>query len=346
VLAVLALVGGVGLAAYGAAWLLLVKEGEEESEAKRLLGGRVEGPALTAVLIALVGCGLFLSMLDRVGDQTFSMALIAALVGAVYWSQQHRRAQEPAPPAAQPPPAPSAQPWWREPQQEPYVWAPDDGPYEKEPHRPRRGAPWLAVVVFFLALGAAAIGIAASWGARPLGTSLEIGFGAALGVFGLGFLISARWGRLGGGSVVAAVLATALLVGAAALPKSIGTHWSQTTWRPASAAELRSSYELGAGEGDLDLTALKLSDGQTVSTRVELGAGVVKVTVPDNVNVRLHLQVGLGDVQLPGNLGKEIDVQPGLDRTTTLKPPNGTTAVGTIRLDLAVGLGELKVVVR
>ncbi|MCW2869535.1 MAG: rane protein [Streptomyces oryziradicis] len=344
VLAVLALTGGVGLVAYGLAWLLIVQEGEEESEVRRLLGGRVEGPALTAVVVALVGCGLFLSMLGSPGNQTFSLVLLASLAGAVYWSQQRRRAQEPAPPAAQPPPSPSAEPWWRETIREPYVWAPDDGPYEKEPRRPRRQAPWLAIATFFVALAAAAIGIAASWGGRPLGTSLEIGFGAALGVFGLGFAISTRRGRLGGGSVVAAVLVTALLVGAAAVPKSVGTQWSDATWRPASVAELQSSYKLGAGEGDLDLTALKLSHGQTISTRVELGTGLVKVVVPNNVTVRLRLRVGLGDVQLPSDYGQNIDVKPGLDRTTTLGPAYRATTVGTIKLDLKVGLGELRVV--
>src|SRR4051794_24332468 len=60
VLAVLALTGGLGLVVYGVAWLLVPAEGDgpRESEAHRLLSGRVEGPALTAVLFALVGCGL------------------------------------------------------------------------------------------------------------------------------------------------------------------------------------------------------------------------------------------------------------------------------------------------
>ncbi len=60
VLAVLGAAGGLGLVAYGFAWLLIPSYGEDENEGRRLLSGRVEGPALTAVLAALVGCGLFL----------------------------------------------------------------------------------------------------------------------------------------------------------------------------------------------------------------------------------------------------------------------------------------------
>jgi phage shock protein PspC (stress-responsive transcriptional regulator) len=135
VLAVLALTGGLGLLVYGVAWLLLPHEpGPDgdggESEARRLLSGRTEGPALTAVLVSLVGAGLFLSMLSRPVFQIFSLVLLAATAAAVHWSVRQRtlRGAEPdAPPAAQPPPAPSGLPWWRAPEPHPYVWGPDDG---------------------------------------------------------------------------------------------------------------------------------------------------------------------------------------------------------------------------
>ena len=372
VLAVLALTGGVGLIAYGLAWLLVPQEGEEKSEAHRLLSGRIEGPALTAVLVALVGCGLFLSMPGNPGNQAFSLALLAVLAGAVYWSQQHRRAQRhgasaaappgaaaDAPPAAQPPPSPSTALWWREPITKDtavgtggYLWGPDDGPYQethrqawRERRRAARGREGsrLGILVFFLAATAAATGTAVSWRSQPLGTSLEIGFGCALGVFGLGYVVSTWFGRLRGGTVVAAVLATVLLVGAAALPKSIGTEWARTTWRPATVAELKSSYELGAGEAGLDLTTLDLN-GKTVSTHADIGAGRMDVTVPADATVRLRLRVGLGDVRLPANADKDIDVRPGLDRTTTLAPANGAESTGTIKLDLDVGLGQVRVI--
>ncbi|MET9851704.1 PspC domain-containing protein [Streptomyces sp. NPDC006450] len=147
VLGVLAVTGGVGLIFYGFAWLLLPQEGEEDSEAKKLLTGRVEGSTLAAVFAALVGCALFLSMLDNSGLAVFSVLAVLALGAAAYWSQRrrsglggrlqpgedekaapgaefvypaatrtgHRTAHSPAPPETQAPPAPGGPSWWRDP---------------------------------------------------------------------------------------------------------------------------------------------------------------------------------------------------------------------------------------
>ncbi|MGW1027136.1 PspC domain-containing protein [Streptomyces sp. NPDC002577] len=124
-LAVLAVTGGLGLLFYGFAWLFVPFDEEEENEARRLLSGRVEGPALTAVLCALVGCGLFLSMLNNGGVLTFAAVLALLLAGAGYWSAQRGTAEaDPlaaqtvadAPPEAQAPPVAGPIPsWWRDP---------------------------------------------------------------------------------------------------------------------------------------------------------------------------------------------------------------------------------------
>ncbi|MER7399550.1 PspC domain-containing protein, partial [Streptomyces sp. NPDC000151] len=90
VLAVLAVSSGIGLIVYGFAWLLIPLEGEDENEGRRLLSGRVEGAALTAVLVALVGCGLFLSVLGRGGGLAFTLMLALAVAGSAYWSKQRR----------------------------------------------------------------------------------------------------------------------------------------------------------------------------------------------------------------------------------------------------------------
>ncbi|MFD9339339.1 PspC domain-containing protein, partial [Streptomyces sp. NPDC060028] len=154
VLGVLAVTGGVGLIFYGFAWLLLPLEGEDDSEAKKLLTGRVEGATLAAVFAALVGCALFLSMLDNGGLAVFSVLVVLALGGASYWSQRRRSAPAPqaqapaaaahrtaaaetkAPPETQAPPTPGGPSWWRDPLVKDgttgpvgssgYLWGPDD----------------------------------------------------------------------------------------------------------------------------------------------------------------------------------------------------------------------------
>ncbi|MEV0278147.1 PspC domain-containing protein [Streptomyces sp. NPDC050610] len=382
VLGVLSFAGGLGLIAYGFAWLLVPLEGEDENEGRRLLSGRVEGPALTAVLCALVGSGLFLSMLNNGGVVSFSLLLICAIAGATYWSQQRRQAadstgetpatsgaaaQKDAPPETKAPPAPGAPSWWRDPIVKDgttghpavgtgYLWGPDYGQEdsksvsrvrkaaERAARRPvRRGRP-LGGWIFLWALAAAGLAIGVTWRHQPLGTSLEIGFACALGVFGLGITISSLYGRTGGGTVVAAVATALLLTAAAALPKSVTADWARKTWAPANAADVRPDYRIGSGVGALDLTGVDWRKDRTVTTRAEVGAGKLKVTVPDDVTVKANVRIGVGDVQLPGETPDDIDVKPDQHREVTLKPVNGKPSRGTLELSLKVGLGQAEVI--
>ncbi|SBT94362.1 phage shock protein C (PspC) family protein [Streptomyces sp. DI166] len=124
-LAVLSATGGLGLIFYGFAWLLVPYEDEEENEVRKLLTGRVDGQALTAVLFALVGCGVFLTMMTNGGVLSFAVILSLLLAGAGYWSRQRggadpdplaAQAVADAPPEAKAPPVPAAYPsWWRDP---------------------------------------------------------------------------------------------------------------------------------------------------------------------------------------------------------------------------------------
>ncbi|WP_237547033.1 PspC domain-containing protein [Streptomyces sp. SID161] len=124
-LAVLAAAGGLGLIFYGFAWLLVPYEDEEENEVRKLFTGRVDGQALAAVLFALVGCGVLLTMLKNGGVLAFATVLSLLLAGAGYWSRR-RGAPDPdplaaqaaadAPPEAQAPPVVTTYPsWWRDP---------------------------------------------------------------------------------------------------------------------------------------------------------------------------------------------------------------------------------------
>ncbi|MFG3346773.1 PspC domain-containing protein [Streptomyces sp. NPDC048018] len=131
-LGVLAVTGGVGLIFYGFAWLLVPLTDEEESEGRRLLTGRVSGSSLSAVLMALVGCGVFLSMLHNGGTLAFALILSLAVSGAAVWSQRRpsvaATAEEggridaaaalavaEAPPETKAPPPVEFPSWWRDP---------------------------------------------------------------------------------------------------------------------------------------------------------------------------------------------------------------------------------------
>ncbi|MFH8453073.1 PspC domain-containing protein [Streptomyces fungicidicus] len=384
-LAVLSATGGIGLIFYGFAWLFVPYEDEEENEIRKLLTGRVDGHTLTAVLFALVGCGVFLTMLSNDGVLSFAVILSLLLAGAGYWSRRrgavpstdHIAAQAvaDAPPEPQAPPAPSAYPsWWRDPIVKDgthvggtgYLWGPRDSRdtdiaaavdaalgthsgargsvYATRPRPPRpRGPRGIGGWVFLFALLAAGLGTGLTWETHPLGTSLQTGLACALAVFGIGVAVSAYLGRTGAGSVVLAVVTAGLLAGSAAVPKDIGTDWARTTWEPTSVAQIRPAYDLGTGEGVLNLSAIRVPEDRTVSTRAEVGLGRILVTVPRDVTVKLSIDVGVGDIQLPGDKQKDVDVAPGKHKEVTLRPPAGAEAAGTLHLELHVGAGQAEV---
>lgn len=152
---------------------------------------------------------------------------------------------------------------------------------------------------------AAAVGVGVSWPREPVGTSVEIGLSATLGVLGAAFVIASFAGRARGGTVFFSLLTIAGLIVAAALPKT-GHGVGGATWRPATTAALLPVYERGTGTGTLDLTGLALG-GRTVSTQLRLGAGQAVVKLPTDAVIRLDYDLGLGQAELPGPQGEDGD---------------------------------------
>ncbi|MFF8830533.1 PspC domain-containing protein [Streptomyces sp. NPDC015131] len=378
VIGVLAVTGGLGLLFYGFAWLLVTADGDDENEARRLVSGRVDGASLIALLMALVGCGLFLSMLGNSNTVSFSLLLIIAVSGAAVWSQRRRltdgheavaaaataHTAAEAPPETKAPPPPESPSWWREPIVKDgtsgpvplgYLWGPEDGAGVEDAilRRPARSAAPAATgargprslggPVFLLALVAGGLGTGLSWGARPLGTALQTGLVSALVVFALALVVSAFRGRTGAGTIVMTVLTSVLLAGASLIPRQIGTEWVRTDWRPAATAELRPHYELGTGVGTLDLSRLDVPAKGTARTSAEVGAGRLHVIVPRDATVRVNAQVGFGDLRLPTEAADDVDIAPDVEAVRTIAPPRGTAPAGTLDLVLEVSVGQVEV---
>lgn len=366
VLAVLAITGGLGLLIYGLAWLFIPLGGDDRNEAQRLLSGQVAGPAMTAVLVAFVGTGLFLSSHGVAGAPMFPLLLVAAVTAALFWSRQRRdeartapsapRDQVPeTPPAAQPPPTADSPSWWREPLTKEdlpraglgrYLWGPDESSAGQppEPGKARPDRSFLSFMVFCLALLAGAIGLFSAW-SSPLGTQLEIAFACALATFGLALLVGSRFGRLRGGTIFMAIVTMCLLAAAAALPKSIDGTWQHRVWTPATAAQVRSTYSIGLGDADLSLLGVD-PQGKTLRVKASVGLGQLLVRVPDDVRVEVTANSRVGAVDLPGDAQRDVDVTVDKTRTTDLNPtvPAKERHKGVIKLDLRVDIGHLEVI--
>lgn len=389
VLGVLAATGGIGLIFYGFAWLLLPVEGEDQNEARRLLSGRVEGASLIALLLALVGCGLLLTMLHNGGMLAFAAMLSLTVIGFSVWTQ-HRRTAPPedapgspshppgsaahtsghgAPPEVKAPPTRGSPSWWRDPIVKDgttgpagagYLWGPADAvseaaepsrsrptaadPY-RAPHRPRgtRGPRSIGGLVFLLALVAGGLGTGLSWDTHPLGPSLQFGLAAALGVFGLGLLVASVLGRTGFGTIVLAVITAGLLAGASAVPDDIGTDWVRKEWHPATVATVKPQYKLGTGVAELDLSGITVPEGETLRTRIEVGAGRALVVVPAGVTVEVDAEAGLGDIQFPSARRKDVDIAPDRRARQTIEPAENSKPAGTVELGMGIGIGQLEV---
>jgi phage shock protein PspC (stress-responsive transcriptional regulator) len=290
------------------------------------------------------------------------------------------RAAADAPPEAQAPPVPARHSWWGRPAEtgpttaeraSGYLWGPaaarpEGGwrppapPADREPREAGTPAPVpagavsgrrefrLGGLVLLLAMAACAIGTAAGWSGDALSDALVIGLASALAVFGLGLVVSAFVGRLGTGTIVAVVLTSALLAGAAALPGNITTSWSEPVWRPAAASQVLPRYEVGSGRAELHLSHVDVPKRETVTTRVEAGAGEVEVFVPREVTLTVHTDIGAGAFSYDGRPvegGFAFDSWGGVlqERTASYPPQAGIEAGGTVELWLDIEIGQVSV---
>ncbi|MEU9042108.1 MULTISPECIES: PspC domain-containing protein [unclassified Kitasatospora] len=93
---VLCLSGGLGLFLYGLAWLIVPTDDPSKgrggrTELQRVLTGRVDGQSVGAVLLTVIGTGVFFSSMGD-GDQMFPLLLLAGLVFlAVRYDPDRRR---------------------------------------------------------------------------------------------------------------------------------------------------------------------------------------------------------------------------------------------------------------
>jgi phage shock protein PspC (stress-responsive transcriptional regulator) len=223
---------------------------------------------------------------------------------------------------------------------------------------------WFAAPFALLALAGLAVwwlvmGIPADRTGRGVLLGIALGL-TVLVVAGLLFAAGAA-GVAGGGGVVVAIIVTAagltlvlsaflrplrwLIVPALALGLGAGTavaagvedvggSTGEEFYRPATAADIRPHYELGAGHLVVDLRNTQLSGEHHID--IDLGAGQAEVVVPEGTCVATDLHAGIGGLALFGHGTGGIDV----DRADGGRAPAGTSRV-VVTGDVGLGVIEI-----
>jgi phage shock protein PspC (stress-responsive transcriptional regulator) len=354
--------GGFGLLVYAASWLFVPADGENESEARKLLTGRSAVAAVAVAVLLVLG---FMAMVSTLSDgfrRAVPLLLLAtAIVTVLVWRGDERRQSPPgqAPFTAggwgpNPNGPEQPRPWWQRPvpasaapgaagagvtppfdlgsapPADPGATAAPAAPGAVPASRPRRIS-GLTLSGALLALGV--LGVLASAGAIHIG--FTAGLALAVMAVGAGMMVGGLFGRARALIPVGLVLAVPLIV-AGALGVPLRGESGDITWTPVSAAVLESPYDLSAGRGSLDLSAVD-PNGGTVHVVAHVGVGRLIVTVPDDVAVQLTGHVGLGQISFLNGMWRAADT------TKTFGSPAVGVSKGTIVLDLRVGLGEVEV---
>ncbi|MFI7637746.1 PspC domain-containing protein [Nonomuraea sp. NPDC049400] len=170
------------------------------------------------------------------------------------------------------------------------------------------------------------------------GVSPTIVGGAMLITIGAGLLVAAWWGRGAGlvawGTMIALIMGLGLMLGS--VPRNVG----ESEWAPTSVAEASTPYDVGIGDGRLDLSDLALAPGATVTFKASVTMGELQVIVPPTARVEVHATNKIGDITLDHSVKSGVDVRCDKILEPEIKPDG---KVSTIVLKLRGGIGDVEV---
>jgi hypothetical protein len=364
---VFSFVGGLGLLAYAAAWLFVPPEGKDQSEAHRMLSG--DNPWMAALMAIGLGLGVIatVSALSNGLSGMWPMWLLAGAVFAVLvwrgdvklgryltfgqtqqpptWWQQPVRAGAPsqeaeegaegaeggAEPRDEVPPQYTAAP--------PAAVAgggPDGGPAasgNRRPERARRRGYGGLVLASLLAV-AGALGVLNAAGAISL-TWLS-GGALVLLLLGAGMVIGGLFGKTTGLVPVGLVLAIPLIA-LTAIGVPLHGAVGDADWAPATAADVRPVYQIGIGDGNLDLSHAVPGPGHTLRVSTQIGIGDLHITLPANVRVQVQAHDGVGSLEA----GDTLNTSRWNVNEDFVMPAGAASPQGTILLVVNVGVGDV-----
>ncbi len=351
--------GGVGLAAYLAGWVLIREEGEERSLVEGWLGNATSPTSWIGLGLVALAVLAIVSSIDAFSSRVVLAAALVILGVLMYRGSFDDaalvRRQPPgvrAEVADDSSPTPAGDPDADDPDADdpeeallaarqeldadvpPPVGAGPPRPptthtveMPVRTPRPRSRLGRFTFAALLIVLGSMAVADTADL----VGFAIADYLAVALMIVGAGLLIGALFGRAYTLIIVGLVLVAGVQF-TTWFDVRLGGGFGDPRFSAVTAEQVEPTYELLAGELHLDLSDL---DPTTVTaTDVSVGAGELRVIVPDDMNIVVDMRVIAGELTWPETVVAGTD----LDRRYQRSPEG---AVGTIEIDAAVGFGQL-----
>jgi phage shock protein PspC (stress-responsive transcriptional regulator) len=190
-------------------------------------------------------------------------------------------------------------------------------------------------VLTWLTLGALVAVIGVLWLVDLSGTDVSgpVYLASSLAVVAVGILVGTWWGN-GRWLIPAGALLTATLIGISQLPV---WKFGEIKEAPTRSDDVLSSYEMGAGRIELDLTHvqdLAALDGRTIT--MDNGLGEIQVLLPDDLDVTVTAELNAGNVDV---LGRDAS---GAEASTQYTDLDDTDP--DLRLEIDGSLGSVEVI--
>ena len=347
---VLVTVGGVGIFLYAAAWILIPDEGETESIARGWSGKRSARRWVGVILIGLAAIVLLAETRLVRGELVFALILLG--IGVLLYRGDLSSSEQESPDTKNVPQAAPA-----DQVQEPEAGSPSSSLPAGPAPAPPRDHSYLGRVT----VGAALI----SLGMLGFLDGVVPGFNPAfrhymallVAVVGLGLVVGAWFGRIGGlvalGIVLVPVVLVSLIsdtvefrtsdngpvvmVSLSSDTVEFDTSAGDGYHRPAGVDEIPDAYRLGVGSLLVDLRQVDFT-GRVVQVGAEVGIGELIVYLPQDVAADFSGRVGIGSIRTWDHLGSTS--RQGIGITSDYVSDG---AGGTIILDARVGMGEIEV---
>ncbi|MEV4296214.1 PspC domain-containing protein [Microbispora rosea] len=210
-------------------------------------------------------------------------------------------------------------------------------PPPARPARPKRPRSFVGGLTICLALIVGGIMVTMQrTGSGSVG--LPVVGGAVLVTIGAGLLVAAWFGR-GAALIAAGTIVALVLVGSSTvngIPRKVGSF----VWHPVGTVQSPGAYELGIGEGKLDLSDVTIKPGVRVRFDASVSIGQLTVIVPTTARVEVHGSAKLGEVRIDHKVEDGGDVR--FDRVLEPEAPVEGD-VPTIELHVKAGVGDVEV---